>query len=215
MPQDFDTSENEDAPGIDMTQFGTLEEFDAALAAKSPEQPEYPAIVLEVRNHVPMVMLYSDEDTNRVLIKADQGIDTALMSLAEKINFADYVADELMSLLMTGDENSLSLPALDLDQHEEINLDRLVQLATQAAPHIKPAVEADAAVVAQLDYNWAIDVLASTREEIYNLLIAHVIRLADEFAIGHIQLRDHRHEARLVEKMAKELALGGVELIVL
>jgi hypothetical protein len=215
MPQDFDISENDETPGLDLTQFGTLEEFDAAVAAKSPEVPEYPAIALEVRNHVPMVMLYSDEDTNRVLIKADQGIDTALMSLAEKLNFSDYVADELMALLMTGDENSLSLPALDLDQHEEINLDRLVQFAIQAAPQTKPTVEADAAVVAQLDYNWAIDVLASTREEIYNLLIAHVIRLADEFAIGNIQLRDHRHEARLVEKMAKELALGGVELIVL
>lgn len=215
MPQDFDISEDEEAPIVDMTQFGTLEEFDAAVAAKSSDQPEYPAIVLEVRNHVPMVSLYSDTDTSRVLIKADQGIDTALMSLAEELNFSDYEADELMALLMTGDENSLILPALDLDQHEEINLERLVQFAITAAAGIQPMVQAEAAVLAQLNYNWAIDVLASTREEIYNLLIAHVIRLADEFAIGHIQLRDHRHEARLVEKMAKELALGGVDLIVL
>lgn len=211
MPQDVSAD-----PIIDISQFGNLGEFDAAIAKDEvTEEVQYPAIALTVKNQVPMITLHTDAEVERVLIKADQGIDTAMLDLADKVNLNDFVADELMSELMTGDETLVSFPELEVEDQTEINLSRLVRFASEMAAQSKQEYSAEPAVVAQLERNWAIDVLASTREEIYNILIAHAIRLAEEFAIDNIQLRDHRRETRLVEKMSKELAHGGVELVVL
>lgn len=178
------------------------------------QNEDYPQIALVIKNQMPYIEYNESPQNSKKLVSLNMGLDTALLRAGEVCGVED-LEQFSPAALSTADEEMIKFEeGFDFTEEVKLNLDYIfTTLKARVQPTIPPVTN-QAAVDQELKSNWQADVLASVLEEIYNLLIAATLRLANDLGVENIKLADERKDPRLQEKMAKELSFGEIELIV-
>lgn len=175
----------------------------------------YPNVTLRIKNQVPMLELWTDEKQSKTIIKGNKGIDTSLIELCEVLDLPvrDANLEEVMHQARSGNESLLEFGDIDFAKQDFDFSDVMAEVEAAYSKYELPLsqehLEANSnstELLAELKKNWKEDALASFIEEMYNILIARTFYLAGETSVSTIVLIDDRQDARLREKMAKELA---------
>lgn len=177
------------------------------------EELSYPQVRLTIKDQIPRIELLKSEADVSTMLEMQVGIDSLLMKVAKRLGVAKADSAHIFELIREGDEQYLEF---DSEAYDDDNLEFAALIKKiDSQPEFDAGVEVNAAVNKALLENWQADVLASVLEHIYATLIAKTVYAASEMGIGNIVLADDRHEVRLQEKMAKELALAEIELVVI
>ncbi len=175
-------------------------------------ESNYPNITLVIKDSMPSLELENKEGEKKTIAISTLSIDDVLEKVAKALKLDESI-DDIWEILREGDETYIEFP--EIEGLEEGSID-LQSTLDEALKHLELDIQAEVTkdVSEALTHYHQADVLASTLEEVYNLLIARTVFTASEMGIGNIILKDERKEPRLREKMSKELAAVEIELIV-
>lgn len=175
-------------------------------------ESNYPNITLVIRGNIPSLELENKVGEKKTIAISALSIDEVLERVAKALRLDESI-DDIWEMLREGDETYIEFS--EIDELEEVEID-LQGTLDEALKHLELDIqeEVNKDVSEALTHYHQADVLASTLEEIYNLLIARTVFTASEMGIGNIILKDERKEPRLREKMSKELSAVEIELIV-
>lgn len=186
----------------------------------------YPNITLQIKNHKPVIVFYPNENESRVITENEENLSEIMIDLAKKLDLENEIASQindrtiivenLLQLARQSDESRFnSLIELDIDNTEfEIpkHLDKFLESTKGEKDNYNDLIEASNQVKKELERNQNSDIFAAAMDLIYNVLIAKTIVAAEHLGIGEIKLDDEYENARLFEKMARELDKMGLVL---
>lgn len=188
----------------------------------------YPNITLQIKDFRPAIIFNPDEGLTRQMTLAEENILEVIEELARELDLIDELLEKiedhevrltnLLEIARKADETKH-------DQFPEINTQSvefelkdvikkfLEEGKTQLVDYTAlDGVEGD--VLKELHRNQNADFFASLLDAIYNILIAKALLAASEIGVEKIRLVDEHKNARLQEKMARELEKFGLELVV-
>jgi hypothetical protein len=173
----------------------------------------YPNITLCIEDSRPSIRLENKEGVSKDISTSSITIDDILLKVAKALRL-DSDIDGIWEMIRSGDESYLEFSSLEgLDTEKGLDLETTLNDALkQVEMDIDKEVSKDVSDALFSFHN--ADVLTSTLEEVYNLLIMFTLVTAADMGITNIKLADDRKETRLIEKMSKELAALDITLIV-
>lgn len=186
----------------------------------------YPYIALKIKNNVPSIMYYPEEGLNRKMTLNDENLRDIVLGLAHKlelvdkskVNDSDATFQELLNLARESDEEYITdMPEIDLENEIEFELESqlnaLLNSVLENKTEAYPGTEITPEVKKELERNQNADIFASVLDILYYILIAKTLFAASDLGISSIQLEDEHKNARLLEKMSKELEKMGIDLV--
>ena len=172
----------------------------------------YPNVALKIENSLPSIELHSAEGQSRTLATSPKSLEKLLTDVAAILG-AKWDYAEIMNRLREADEYFVIFPDVEFET-DELNFDSIEEVVQQAVNGYADVEGMTEELADEVNANWYADVLASTLHQAYNILIVRTVFFASELGIGDIQLIDSQHDARLREKMSRDLDDIGLELLV-
>ncbi|MCA9381710.1 hypothetical protein KC678_05570, partial [Candidatus Dojkabacteria bacterium] len=183
-------------------------------------------LTLRLKNNIPELVYYPEEDMSRVLTLKEENIEDILLNIAKSLNLLEEIenADEdnmayILKLASLGDERTIeSVPAMDKYKNEfglQDFLDVQMSKALEESSDFSEYEEASDEVRKELIRNQNLDIFASMVEIMINAIVAKTLLFSSDLGIGKIRLNDEDGFVRLQEKMASELSKMDIELIII
>ena len=186
----------------------------------------YPLVALKIKDHVPSVVYYPQEGVERKMTLTDENVRDIILDIAGKLDLykdsentdRNEAFQDLLSLARESHEDySTDLPDVnpeDIEFDLKNKLNKSLDKILGEKEELYPDVEMSNEVRNELVKNQNSDILASILDILYYTLIAKTLVAASDLGIGTIQLDDEHKNARLLEKMSKELEKIGVDFVI-
>ncbi len=183
----------------------------------------YPNITLQIKNHVPSLVLQKSKDESSKITLEDENLLNIFAKLAKDLNLIEQereseaaLMEELLSLARESDETFiLDYPEIE-DEGVEFKLSNAIQkfLDKNTISDVYQDLELNPEIQAELNKNKNADTFASALDYLYVTMVAKALLAGSEMGIGIVRLDDDSKNTRLQEKMAMELERMGVDFIV-
>ncbi len=183
----------------------------------------YPNITLQIKNSVPKVIYFPEEGMSRVLTLKDESMEEVLTNIVKELGLYEEVEksdqnnlEYIYALTFEGDNRLIEVvPGMDAYKNEfgfTNFVNEHLEKALSEKNDFSEYKDVTDEVVAELERNQSIDILASMFDILINVIIAKTLLFSSDLGIGRIHLEDLDGIVRLREKMASELSKMDIEL---
>lgn len=175
---------------------------------------EFPNITLHISPEGKSeVRYYTAENEYKILAEGTESLESVLAKLSDKFNFPETTSQELWRRAHEGNDLEYDFSPNDFTG-EDMDFGFVYDAVSELHDGGYSDLELDDAVASQLESDAQSDLLASALDGLYRFLIGKTVIFADDMGIQDIVLNDASANPRLRERMSREIADIGGDLIV-